>query len=247
MGSASASQAEDIKTVIDRARGTGVHAGPSTRPAGMRVAVTGPGRALRDRIGTTLSARASNGSIRTIPVSGRDAPILDDVDVAVMACPCPFRLDSGTLNEARELARHTLVVAVLDEHDRRFVRRLLTAGVVGVVFERDLEDALTITVQAVRTGQLVVPLAARTRFEWPALTHRERQVLRFVAIGSTNAQIAAELFLCESTVKSHLTSAFAKLDVASRSEAAALLLDSEEGRRAQLLGEVGLPTPVSAG
>ncbi len=43
--------------------------------------------------------------------------------------------------------------------------------------------------------------------------------------GSTNALIARELGLAESTIKSHLSSAFAKLGVASRAEAAALILD----------------------
>jgi DNA-binding NarL/FixJ family response regulator len=48
-------------------------------------------------------------------------------------------------------------------------------------------------------------------------------------MGMTNAEIAAKLFLAESTVKSHLSSAFAKLGVASRSEAAAVILDSRTG------------------
>ena len=41
--------------------------------------------------------------------------------------------------------------------------------------------------------------------------------------GQTNSQIASELFLAESTVKSHLSSAFGKLGVSSRSEAAAVI------------------------
>jgi DNA-binding NarL/FixJ family response regulator len=46
-----------------------------------------------------------------------------------------------------------------------------------------------------------------------------------MAIGLTNAQIADQLGLSESTVKSHLSSAFTKLGVASRAEAAALIRD----------------------
>ncbi len=44
-------------------------------------------------------------------------------------------------------------------------------------------------------------------------------------MGMTNAAIAGQLYLAESTVKSHLSSAFAKLGVASRSEAATVILD----------------------
>ena len=65
--------------------------------------------------------------------------------------------------------------------------------------------------------------------ERPALSHRERQVLTCVSRGFTNAQIARQLFLSESTIKSHLSSAFAKFGVRSRREAAAIFLDLEQG------------------
>jgi DNA-binding NarL/FixJ family response regulator len=61
------------------------------------------------------------------------------------------------------------------------------------------------------------------------LTSREKQILTLVVAGLTNSQIASELFLAESTVKSHLSSAFAKLGVSSRSEAVAVILDPERG------------------
>jgi predicted transcriptional regulator len=61
-----------------------------------------------------------------------------------------------------------------------------------------------------------------------------------VAAGLTNGEIADSLFLSESTVKSHLSSAFAKLGVRSRKEAAALVLDPEQGLGAGLLA-AGVP------
>jgi DNA-binding CsgD family transcriptional regulator len=71
----------------------------------------------------------------------------------------------------------------------------------------------------------VVPRELRATVQRPALSHRERQVLTYVTEGLSNAQIAEELFLSESTVKSHLSSAFAKFGVSSRREAAALFLE----------------------
>jgi DNA-binding NarL/FixJ family response regulator len=50
-----------------------------------------------------------------------------------------------------------------------------------------------------------------------------------VVRGLTNRQIAHELFLAESTVKTHLSSAFSKLNTRSRAEAAAIILDPDEG------------------
>jgi DNA-binding CsgD family transcriptional regulator len=64
--------------------------------------------------------------------------------------------------------------------------------------------------------------AALIRPTFPAgLTGREVEVLRLVAVGKTNTQIAAELFLSEKTVSRHLSNIFTKIDVASRTAAAA--------------------------
>ena len=53
---------------------------------------------------------------------------------------------------------------------------------------------------------------------------------RTIVTGLTNAEIAGKLFLAESTVKSHLSSAFSKLGVSSRYEATSVILDPERGR-----------------
>ncbi|MEU4253925.1 response regulator transcription factor [Amycolatopsis sp. NPDC026612] len=55
---------------------------------------------------------------------------------------------------------------------------------------------------------------AQTKLE--RLSDRERQIVTAVAQGKPNAQIAAELFLSEATVKTHITRTFAKLDVSNR-------------------------------
>ena len=53
-----------------------------------------------------------------------------------------------------------------------------------------------------------------------ALSGREREIADLVAHGHTNRKIAAQLFLSEKTIESHLTSVFAKLGVASRAQVA---------------------------
>ena len=57
------------------------------------------------------------------------------------------------------------------------------------------------------------------------LTAREAEVLRLVASGKSNPEIAAALFLSEKTVARHLSNIFAKLDVPSRTAAAAYAFD----------------------
>jgi hypothetical protein len=68
-------------------------------------------------------------------------------------------------------------------------------------------------------------------------------VIGYVAAGLTNSEIADALFLCESTVKSHLASAFAKLGVSSRKDVAALVLDPDQGLGAELLA-AGVRVPI---
>jgi len=132
------------------------------------------------------------------------------------------------LERLKELKRdtpHLPIVVVCESADRRSVRRLLDGGIDGFVFADQLEVALLPTVAAVFAGQMVVPRDMRESVERPSLSTRERQILAMVVIGLTNQEIAARMFLAESTVKSHLSSAYNKLGVRSRSEAVAVILD----------------------
>src|SRR4051812_1252566 len=108
------------------------------------------------------------------------------------------------------------------------VRRALRAGAQAVVYEPDLEDTLGAAVRAVVAGLVAIPSAVRGQALKPVFSHREREILTLVAEGATNKEIADRLYLAESTVKSHLSTAFTKLGVRSRAEAAALVLDPDE-------------------
>jgi DNA-binding NarL/FixJ family response regulator len=116
-----------------------------------------------------------------------------------------------------------LVVIVADR--RTELHQTLACGVRGVVAECDVEAALGATLHAVSCGQMVVPPQERPPLQRPVMSHREKEVLELVVLGLTNQQIAARLFLSESTVKSHLNSVYSKLGARSRSEATALTLD----------------------
>jgi DNA-binding NarL/FixJ family response regulator len=130
------------------------------------------------------------------------------------------------------------LIAVMPEDSRRGVRRALEAGADGVVFETAVEETLALTVRAVLAGLTAVPAAARHEVDRPTLSGREKQVLGMVVVGMTNKAIAGKLYLAESTVKCHLSSAFSKLGVRSRNEAADLILHSGSGLG---LGVDGLP------
>jgi DNA-binding NarL/FixJ family response regulator len=126
--------------------------------------------------------------------------------------------------EVREASAETKIVLICKRSGNGEVRKALDAGISGVVALNELA-AMAPVIEVVRAGQLSVPGSRAGELEKKVLTSREKQILGLVVMGMTNAEIASKLFLAESTVKSHLSSAFAKLGVASRSEAASLILD----------------------
>jgi DNA-binding NarL/FixJ family response regulator len=116
------------------------------------------------------------------------------------------------------------------------VRRCLRLGVAGFVERDRLGTALVPTVLAVAAGQSAVPLGGAQDVVAPNLTTREKQVLGLVVMGLSNSEIATRLYVAESTVKSHLTTAFSKLGVRSRNHAVALILDPQSGLGTGILG-----------
>jgi len=151
-----------------------------------------------------------------------------DVDastVVVFVCDVDAPREIASLRRLERDSRQPAIVVISPRATGTGVRRALDAGADGLVFESDLESALATAVRAVAAGQSVVPRKLRASVEKPVLSYRERQVLTLVRRGLTNAQIAERLYLAESTVKSHLSSAFTKFGVRSRKEAAAVFVD----------------------
>jgi two-component system, NarL family, response regulator len=109
------------------------------------------------------------------------------------------------------------------------LRRALENGVTGVVPGTELEARLAATVRAVCTDHAAVPRPQPPNIDVEALSPREKQVLGMVVMGFSNGEIAQTLHLAESTIKSHLSCAFSKLEVGSRKDAAALILDPHGG------------------
>ncbi len=155
----------------------------------------------------------------------------DAADAGVLLLGClAFRAVEATA--VRELcAAHPIaeVLVVSRSEDTARVRRALEAGASGYVSVDEADYALAPAIAAVAAGQLCLPPAYRRQIAKPTFTTREKQILGLVVMGMSNAEIGRKLFLAESTVKSHLSSAFSKLGVRSRNEASALILDPSSG------------------
>jgi len=102
----------------------------------------------------------------------------------------------------------------------------LRAGAKAYLLKDVQPEELFRCIRTVYTGESYLPpnVAAKLalRVQQEPLTEREVQVLRLLAEGKSNRAIGQQLFISESTVKSHFKTLFVKLDVTSRAEAIAL-------------------------
>lgn len=143
---------------------------------------------------------------------------------------CDLRLGAGIDGIQTTAALRALnpapAVLILTTFDRDAeIRGAIEAGAAGYLLkEVDPELILDGIRRAAAGGMVLAPdLAARLleglRSPLPRLTDRETEVLRLLATGAANREIARTLFVTEATVKSHLAHIFTKLDVDSRSRA----------------------------
>ncbi len=155
----------------------------------------------------------------------RDTPDLWSEAVTAFEC----------LERPYELARvrHRLAAALLatggdDERARATELLRLARTVAGHLGARPLADAVDLLAQRARlplgrtAAPAAVPVADTDPAEALGLTGRERDVLRLVAEGRTNRQVAEALFISPKTASVHVSNILAKLGVSGRGEAAAL-------------------------
>ena len=144
-------------------------------------------------------------------------------DVVLMDLRMP---GTDGLTATRELAgaAHVLVLTTYD-NDADVVAAI-EAGATGYLLKDAPRDELLRAVRATARGEAVLAPAAaallmrRVRTEAaPVLSARELEVLKCVAAGATNRDVARSLFITEATVKSHLLNIYAKLEVGDRAAA----------------------------
>jgi DNA-binding NarL/FixJ family response regulator len=181
--------------------------------------------AMLARIGATLAARHIS-PVRELEAPARICDLeTNESSIVIFACDVDVPQQVTDLRRLCRDASEAAIVVVSPPATGAGVRRALDAGADALVFDTELELTLAAAIHAVASGQTVVPRKLRASVERPTLSHRENQVIALVCEGLTNAEIAEQLYLAESTVKSHLASVFTKFGVHSRKEAAAVFAD----------------------
>ena len=168
-----------------------------------------------------LVGSASDGS-EAVEVVGRERP-----DVVLMDLSMP-QVDGAEATRRILAADSAARVVVLTSFaDDRHIVEALQAGAIGYVLKHAEPDELLGAIRAAAAGDAPLdPKAARVLLETKRvrsdqqLSSREIEVLRLVATGLANKQIARRLGIAERTVKAHLTNIFTRIDVTDRTQAA---------------------------
>jgi two-component system NarL family response regulator len=144
-------------------------------------------------------------------------------DVVLLDLRMPMLDGVGAIDEIhrQEAAARVIVLTTFDTDNE--ISQAIKAGAKGYLLKDAPREELLQCIRKVHAGEMWIPpllvakLAAGMSSE--ALTGREVDVLTLLARGKSNKEIGANLYISETTVKTHLRSIFAKLNVLSRTEA----------------------------
>lgn len=203
----------------------------------IRILIVDDHAVLRDGLRAMLE---SSGDIRVAgeATDGVEAiEMLESVhpDVVLMDVRMPNQDGLAALREMRDRDA-TLPVLILSMYDDpAYVEEAIASGASGYLIKTVTRDELVRAVRAAGAGQgylqaeITRPVLSRfTRAHATdsdvALSPRETEVLQHIANGLANKQIAVELGISETTVKTHIASLFEKLGASHRAHAVALAL-----------------------
>jgi two-component system response regulator NreC len=159
-------------------------------------------------------------------------------DVLILDLNMPGGRTLGAVPQLLASSPGTGVVVLTMETDPTYARRAMQAGVLGYLLKQAVDEELVSAVRLAADGrtylqpELGARLAADDGPDNDGLSSREHEILRLIAFGHTNTEIAEQLFLSVRTVESHRAQVQRKLGLGKRSELVRYalqrgLLDSE--------------------
>jgi DNA-binding NarL/FixJ family response regulator len=208
--------------VINGARGATVET------AAIAVVVVQQQRVLREAVQLRLDAEPDFEVVSSVATVGEAGPAISANPCAVVVLDEPNANESchSLMAELRAASPLVRAVMLLGSTDLGIVSAAVTAGIAGVLCS---DTPTTSLVQAVRTvagGVCVLDEHALRQLAgtWqpvsqPMLSGREREVLTLLAAGSSNSEIASQLYVSTETIKTHVAHVLRKLEVTNRGSA----------------------------
>ena len=145
-------------------------------------------------------------------------------EVLILDLNMPGRASLEALPDIREASPATQIVVLTMQSEPAFAREAMQAGVLGYILKEAADTELVKAVRLAAQGRtyLQPDLGARLAAEPPDapddLSDRELEILRFIALGHTNGEIAEQLLISVRTVESHRSHIQQKLHLSKRSE-----------------------------
>ena len=150
-------------------------------------------------------------------------------DVVLMDVVMPGKSGIEATRAVLQAVPVTKVLVLSMQDDPRYVREAFDAGASGYVMKEAADDEVVDAVRAVAAGQrylhptlgarlLAAESEERRRAADDPLSDREREVLRLLALGHTNQEIATMLYVSVRTAETHRAHIMRKLDLSSRAE-----------------------------
>ncbi|MDT4915307.1 MAG: hypothetical protein QOH89_7 [Pseudonocardiales bacterium] len=186
--------------------------------------------------------------------SGGEAVMLADKkrpDVVLLDIEMPGPGAPATIRKIVEVSPHTRVVVLTMHDDPDLVRSILDAGAAGYLLKSAGRDELVAAINAARRNNstVLVCVSRATLLNLGCngaahggndfLSRRQVEVIRHLASGGSNRDIAAALLVTEGTVKRHLANIYAKLGARSRIDAVSKA--TERGIIGRALSEAAAP------
>jgi NarL family two-component system response regulator LiaR len=174
-----------------------------------------------------IAGEASSGD-EAVRMAAELAP-----DVALMDLVMPGMDGVETTRRLKRISPRTQIIVLTSYHQDEHIFPAIRAGALSYLLKDVLPDDLAVAVRKAARGEAILDpqVAARVVQElhgttlnslnpFGDLTDREIEVLRLIAGGLTNEDIASQLVISEKTVKCHVSNILGKLHVADRTQAA---------------------------
>lgn len=186
---------------------------------------------LKGTEGLEIVGEADNGQIALEQIA-----ILNP-DVILMDVRMPVMDGVATTREISQRFPQIKVIVLTTFDDDQYIAQAMQYGAAGYLLKDTPPEELVQAIQAVHKGytQLGPGLARKLQIQsaqppatpslppgWTELTPREQEILRLIATGASNQEIAQTLYIAEKTVKNHVTNILSRLNLRDRTQAAIL-------------------------